>query len=114
MNATQVFCDVHHEPMEFVVRPMEFSALDEWRMECFRCNVPGCLRHFRETQGYVDIDSYIHGKTRKMRSCPNTPEHYSSVAIVGFSEGEPIWRCIHNNCAPKSRSPFVGSVFALA
>jgi hypothetical protein len=109
----QVLCDVHLEPMEFVIYLWAVSSVDKWEKPFFRCNEAGCLRHFTPSQGYVDLDGQIYGETRKIRFCSNNPKHYGSVAIVGLDQDEPIWKCIHKDCVPEVRSPFVGSVFAL-
>ena len=113
MEKLQVFCDVHHEPMEWVIRAMRMPDSATWPLEFARCNVPGCLRHFRETQGYIDMGQWMLPETRNANACLNDARHQLSVAIVGFdSTGASVLRCVFTDCAPEKRSPFVGSPFA--
>ncbi len=89
-----VFCDVHLTEMESVSYLWQVG-INSWVSDWVRCTEPGCLRHFRWSQGYVDIDQQIHNSTRKLRRCPKDPKHGGSVAIVEIRDDEPIWRCIY-------------------
>ena len=94
-----VYCDVHHQPMELVIYLWELSEYGRWEKAFFRCRHAGCARHFTPSQGYVDIrDQQIDGRCDMLRRCEDHPEHYGSVAIVGFTEGAPVWKCIYRDC----------------
>lgn len=103
-----VYCDVHHQTMELVIYLWELSPGGQWEKAFFRCTKPGCARHFTPTQGYIDIrDHQIEARTEQIRRCHDRPEHYGSVAIVGFAEGMPLWRCIYHDCGAKAPVRYV-------
>jgi len=99
-----VFCDVHHQPMELVIYLWELSPGGQWEKAFFRCAKTGCARHFSPTQGYVDIHNHqINELTDQLHLCHDRPEHYGSVAIVGFADGMPLWKCIYRDCVAKAQ-----------
>jgi hypothetical protein len=95
-DEVQVFCDVHHEPMELVGYRWSNGLTDVWDKWFCRCQ-RSCGRHFAPAQGYVDIrDDRIDVAHRLTMQCN---KGHGSMAIVAVGdESELTWRCLHPDC----------------
>ena len=96
---SQVFCDIHLASMQMEKHTFVIFPSDAWESYFMHCTIEGCTRHFNTLHGYVDIrDRQIVGASRKIQGCSKRAEHGGSVAIVEIVEGEPLWRCVYNDC----------------
>src|SRR5271165_1423320 len=99
---TPVLCDIHQTPMEIIQYRWSLFPSDNnvsTFMHCLRCT-----RHYSPLQGYVDITAEgMETSNRRMNQCPDQhPRWHGSMAIVGVSDGNLEWKCLHPECREKA------------
>jgi hypothetical protein len=97
-NFIAVLCDQHRAPMSEIIM-IRFTDI-EVEGPAFKCEKPGCTRHFMRDCGYFDaIDGRVLGEKFQQR-CPMCS---SPMYLYGANTNVETWRCATVGCGQEQR-----------